>query len=76
MHGALSETPAFALPAAAGAALQARRLLIDWHWAVSLSAAEMAQAEVLYRIREPLMSQVSTQMGGYISRPGIINFDA
>lgn len=76
MHGALSETPAFALPAAAGAALPARRLLIDWHWAVSLSAAEMARADVLYRIREPLMSQVSTQMGGYISRPGIINFDA
>lgn len=76
MHGALSETPAFALPSAAGAALPAKRLLIDWHWALSLSAAEMAQAEVLYRIREPLMSQVSTQMGGYISRPGIINFDA
>lgn len=72
-HGAISTTPAFPPPDIGGAA--AVRLVIDWHWTLSFSDQELAGANVAYRIREPMISQISSQMAGYTARPGIINFE-
>lgn len=74
-HGAISTTPCFAIPPLGGGEPTNRRLIIDWHWTTSLSDAEMVGATVLYRVREPLMSQIASQMSGYSARPGIITFD-
>jgi hypothetical protein len=74
-HGAISTTPIFSIPLVMGGREEQRRLIIDWHWTTSLSLTEMAGAEILYRVREPLISQISSQMAGYTARPGIITFD-
>ncbi len=74
-HGAISTTPCFMVPPPGGGPSANRRLIVDWHWTTSLSEAEMAGATVLYRVREPLMSQLASQMSGYSARPGIITFD-
>lgn len=74
-HGALSMTPKFSIPLVNGGSEQERKLVIDWHWTTSLAPAEMIGATVLYRLREPLMSQIAGQMSGYTARPGIITFD-
>jgi hypothetical protein len=39
-----------------------------------MSPLELGDAEVLYRVREPLMALISSHMGGYAARPGIIEF--
>jgi hypothetical protein len=74
-HGAIQTTPVFSIALAAGSAEEARRLVVDWHWLTSLALPEMADAEILYRLREPLMSQISSQMACYTARLGIITFD-
>jgi hypothetical protein len=74
-HGAATHSPEFKIQTAAGKAPSERRLLIDWHWTTSLSPGEMAGAEVLYRIREPLISLLTSEMSSYSARPGIITFD-
>lgn len=74
-HGAISVTPCFMVPPPGGGAPSNRRLIVDWHWTTSLSDVEMAGATLLYRVREPLMSQLASQMSGYSARPGIITFD-
>lgn len=74
-HGAISFTPCFMVPPPGGGATANRRLIVDWHWTTSLADPEMAGATILYRIREPLMSQLASQMSGYTARPGIITFD-
>ena len=72
-HGAIELTPRFTLADAADES--DRRLVVDWHWTTSFSKAELNTATVLYRIREPLISQLTTQMGVYATRPGIITYD-
>jgi hypothetical protein len=73
-HGALSLTPTYTIPFGEDNVEEERQLLIDWHWTTSMSLSELLEAKVMYRLREPLMSQISSQMGSYTSRPGIINF--
>lgn len=75
-HGAICISPPFSVPSSDDATSTERKLLIDWHWTLSLSTKEVEGAEKLYRVREPLMSQITSQMSSYISRPGIIDYTA
>lgn len=72
-HDARQISPVF-ITSFGAAAAQQRKLLINWHWTTSMSPLELGDAEVLYRVREPLMALISSHMGGYAARPGIIEF--
>ena len=74
-HGAISKTPTYTVQSKGQAEPDRCRLLIDWHWTISLGEAELVGSTVLHRIREPLMSQIASEMSGYVARPGIIDFD-
>ena len=73
-HGACMLTPYFSDFESSGA--PSKRLLINWHWTTSLSDNELADAKVLYRLREPLINQIAAEKSSYQARPGIISFDS
>jgi hypothetical protein len=73
-HGAALETPFFT-PRSFGPPLTSRKLILNWHWQLSLGANDLADATLFYRLREPLVGQICTAMSAYLSRPGIINYE-
>ncbi len=51
------------------------RLVFNWHFAVTLTVAQLRGAEVLYRLREPLISEIGTRLHVHGFRPGIISYN-
>ena len=51
-----------------------RLLVINWHWTASLAKSELADATVLYRVREALINQITANLSSYAARPGIVDF--
>jgi hypothetical protein len=73
-HGAAMLTPFFSCRTSDGQSGKIKRLVLNWHWVVSLMPNELAGAGVLYRLREPLINQVCSTKSGYQARPGIVSF--
>ncbi|NOK22269.1 hypothetical protein [Corallococcus carmarthensis] len=72
-HGAALLTPSFSCPNKDGL-LKNKRLVLNWHWVASFGPKELDGASVLYRLREPLINQISSTKSGYQARPGIVSF--
>ena len=67
-HGAAFYSPLFMLND------EVVTLIFNWHYAVALTAAHLNSSQVAYRLREPLISQVTTCLHIHGLRPGIISY--
>ena len=67
-HGASHWTPVFKHD---GALVT---LIFNWHYAVALTDTHLNGSQVVYRLREPLISAITTKLHVHGLRPGIISY--
>jgi hypothetical protein len=74
-HSAQFLTPSFLFELPRSTSSADRRIVINWHWTMTLSPAELDGCQPLYRFREAVINQITSASSHYTSRPGIINFE-
>lgn len=67
-HGAYQESPLFTRKN------EVVKLIFNWHYTTALTDAHLNGSQVVYRLREPLISHITTTLHVHGLRPGIISY--